>query len=249
MSVGSLNIGFGYFSRVFSFRKVCFFLILSNLFLFSCKAEKYPDGVPESATYDKRQNIYTHYKEGVMYQYFKDGNLYQKCEVDSAKVLDGYCEFFLRSTGQKISWGHFKKGQRHGEWVWAFEDGSVYIRQNFEYGKKKDFWLPLEIWGNDHGPYFRYYPDGSLDEKGSFDTGLKSGDWKKYYPDGSLEYSGSYKKGKRTGSWILFYPNGVKEAEEKYSSEGSLVLRKTYYPNGNLWCVVDSQGRADCREP
>lgn len=220
--------------------------IISNA---HCKADRIPPGIPDGAYYDKKRNIYSVQVENLSLQYFQDGNLYQKCTVNEQSVLDGPCEYFLRSTGERISWGNFQDGQRHGEWVWTFEDGSVYLKQNFTYGKKKDFWLPVEIWGNEDGAYFRYYPDGSLEEKGFFDTGLKSGDWKKYYLDGSLEYSGSYSAGKRTGSWKMFYPNGNLEAEEEYDSQGKLIYRKTYYPNGNLWCEVLGSGEVNCKEP
>ncbi|MCC5816384.1 MAG: hypothetical protein JJT78_16665, partial [Leptospira sp.] len=55
--------------------------------------------------------------------------------------------------------------------------------------------------------------------------------------------------GKRVGSWKHYYPNGKLEASEDYDKEGKLINRTTYYPNGKIWCVVDSKLTKKCKEP
>ncbi|MCC5815913.1 MAG: hypothetical protein JJT78_14255, partial [Leptospira sp.] len=142
-------------------------LIAIILFTFIyCKADGIPPNIPQGAHYNKRTNLYQKVADGVSYSYFKDGKLYEKCEVNEMGKLHGLCENFLQSTGQKISWGIFQNGQRDGEWVWTFEDGSIFLKQEFTYGKKKDFWIPVEEWGNEDGNYSRFYPDGRLEEVG-----------------------------------------------------------------------------------
>lgn len=228
--------------------------IYSILFFFafalsSCRSEAKPDTVPEDATYNRKTNLYSVTVNQVQYQYYQDGKLYSKCHINESHQRHGLCESFLHSTGKRISWGKFEKGQRDGEWVWTFEDGSPYVVQDFTYGKKKSFWIPVEEWGNDDGKYVRYYFDGKVEEKGSYDSGIKTGTWMKYFPDQKLEYRGRYQNGSKVGSWQYFYPSGIQEAEEKYTSEGKLLSRITYYPNGNLWCRNQPNQELNCKEP
>jgi antitoxin component YwqK of YwqJK toxin-antitoxin module len=229
------------------FLSILIFLLI--FFVSFCKSEKRPEGVPNTALYDRKTNMYSVTLDLVQYKYYRDGKLYSRCEVNESGQLHGMCEAFLHSTGQKISWGNFLNGQRHGEWTWAFEDGSPYVVQNFAYGKKKSFWIPVEIWGNDDGPYARYYFTGDVEEKGFFDSGYKTGKWVKYYPNRTVEYRGNYLNGSKVGAWQYFYPNGSQEAMEEYTKEGKLIFRNTYYPNGNLWCKNQPNEKLECREP
>jgi antitoxin component YwqK of YwqJK toxin-antitoxin module len=226
--------------------KILCFSLLSLILFSNCKSEGIPKGMPENAKFERKKNIYTASDNLFNYIYYSNGDLYEKCEINEEKKLDGHCESFLIGNGRKIAWGNFQKGQRHGEWTWTFPDGKPYVVQNFTYGKKKEFWLPVEIWGNEDGPYKRFFANGKLEEEGYFDTGLRSGNWKKFYPDGQLEYSGSYLKSKKVSNWIFYYPNGVLESKEKYNANGILVNRITYYPNGKLWCTINPPSSPIC---
>ncbi|WCL48707.1 toxin-antitoxin system YwqK family antitoxin [Leptospira sp. GIMC2001] len=218
-------------------------------FFLSCRSEGIPAGVPENANYDRKTNVFSIKRDGYMFQYYKTGELYSKCKVNENGALDGLCENFLKDNQIRISWGNFQNGQRHGTWTWTFPDGSNYVVQNFTYGKKREFWIPVEIWGNEDGEYMRFYPTGKIEEKGFYDSGYKSGSWQKFYNDGKLEYRGSYLKGKKVGGWEYFYPQGSQEAMEEYDSTGKLILRYTYYPNGNLWCKIRPEKLQECFEP
>jgi antitoxin component YwqK of YwqJK toxin-antitoxin module len=169
--------------------------------------------------------------------------------VNKEGKYHGFFESFSRKDGRRISWGNFKNGQRDGEWTWTFEDGTPYIVQSFAYGKKKAFWLPAESWGNEHGEYKRFFYNGKLEEKGNYDSGLKDGSWIKYHPNGKLEYRGQYLDGKKTGGWEYYYPSGIQEAMEEFDKSGNLVVRLTYYPNGDLWCKVVGKNSAICKDP
>lgn len=226
-----------------------FVLIFIVISILRCKADGLPENLPPGVKYDKRTNLYSIRKDGEVFKYYKDGKLYERCEINDSGKLHGLCETFLHSSGDRIAWGNFKNGQRDGEWIWTFEDGSIFLKQNYTYGKKKDFWIPVEEWGNEDGAYQRFYATGKLEEKGFYSSGNRSGNWVKYYPNGTLEYIGSFREGKRVGSWKHYYPGGNLEAEEEYNPKGELILRKTYYPNGLLWCVVDSSLQAKCSEP
>lgn len=227
----------------------CTYILLAFI-LFSqhnCKANELPPGIPEGAKFDRKKNLYTASDEEFKYVYYSNGSLYEKCEYNEpSSQLDGRCEAYLMNTDQIISYGNFKNGRRDGLWTWTFPNGQNYVVQNFVYGKKKEFWIPVEIWGNENGPYKRYYPNGNLDEEGSFDTGEKSGYWKKYYPNGSLEYSGNYLKSKKILEWKYNYPNGKLEAKESYDQVGELLERTTYYPSGDVWCISKSSKQVIC---
>jgi antitoxin component YwqK of YwqJK toxin-antitoxin module len=232
-----------------SSKSIYFTIIFFVFLLISCRSEEKPEGVPEGALYNRKTNLYSLTEGQVQYQYYKDGKLYSRCLISESQKRNGLCESFLHSTGTRISWGNFQNGQRDGEWVWTFEDGTPYVVQEFTYGKKKSFWIPVEEWGNDDGQYVRYYYDGKVEEKGYYDSGIKTGDWIKYFPDQKLEYKGSYLNGSKVGLWQYFYPNGSKEAIEKYSQDGKFISRITYYPNGNLWCSSQSNHQWKCKEP
>jgi antitoxin component YwqK of YwqJK toxin-antitoxin module len=228
---------------LYTILSISFFLFL---FLLNCKSEGMPKGLPANAKFERKKNIYIASDEHYNYIFYSNGDLYEKCEINLEKKLNGHCESFLIGNGSKIAWGNFLKGQRNGEWTWTFPDGKPYVVQNFTYGKKKEFWLPIEIWGNEDGPYKRFFPSGKLEEEGYFDTGLRSGNWKKFYPNGQIEYSGSYLKSKKIRDWTFYYPNGILESKEKYNTNGILVSRITYYPNGELWCKINSNSSPIC---
>lgn len=220
-----------------------------SLGLVGCKSDSIPPGVPQGASYDRKTNLYSHQAEGFAYRYNKQGKMIDKTQVNEGGQFHGIYEAYLQTDGKKITWGTFEKGQRHGTWTWTFENGSPYVVQNFTYGKKRSFWIPTELWGNEDGLYQRFYPDGKVEEQGFFNAGYRDGDWVKYYPDKKLEYAGRYKSGKKVGAWSYYYPNGGQEAMEDYTADGKLVFRATYYPNGKTWCLVKLGQAPQCMEP
>ncbi len=216
----------------------CIFVLkLGMVFAFTgCRSENLPESIPPGASYDRKKNLYQIIKNGKQLKYYKDGSLYEVCEVNKFRVRDGYCEGFL--NGVRIHWGNFKNGQRDGLWVWTFENGAIYVRQNYRQGSKKEFWIPVEEWGNEDGLYERFFPNGRLEEKGFFKSGYRTGNWVRYYPSGQIEYLGSYSEGKRVNEWFYYYPNGKTEALEKFTKDGELIERITFYPDGQKWCHI-----------
>lgn len=116
--------------------------------------------------------------------------------------------------------------------------------------KKKDF--------AKHGTYFKYYPNGKVEEQAEFvndtlqgqrilfydagDTlivehyqkGIFQGPYRSYYANGVLESEGNYRSGEMDGQWHFFYKNKqVKEVVEFANNEenGPFV---EYHENGKL---------------
>lgn len=76
--------------------------------------------------------------------------------------------------------------------------------------------------GNITGEYITYYENGNIEEKGSFDNGLKKGKWITYYENGQINKKDSYNEnGKLTGPFEYYFENGQ-------------TFQKGNYHNGNL---------------
>lgn len=222
-------------------------IIISILFLTYCSLESnYPQGVPKSARFDKRKNLYIHTENGYQKIYTSEGKLYSECELDDVMREHGLCKTFLPTTGAVLSIGRYVHGERDGEWIWNFPNGNLYYKLNFSHEKKRKVWIETNLLGNEHGAYFRYYPNGQLEEQGFYDTGLKTGKWKKFYYNGKLEYEGEYLKDKKILYWKYYYPNGKLEMEEKFTNDGNFLFRKTYFPNGKLNCISELSKESKC---
>lgn len=86
----------------------------------------------------------THYANGqpvfrqegdMLTYYFKTG--LKKAEGHSVEgVMQGEWRFW-RETGELWQIGHFRDGEKHGEWVRFARDGSVETREMFAEGKAK----------------------------------------------------------------------------------------------------------------
>jgi len=215
--------------------KIIIFIILLT---YCISEQQSPKGISPTAVYDKKRNLYILVENGVRKQFTEKGQLYSECEVDSQGREHGICKTFLPETGQVLSEGRYINGERDGVWIWNFPDGKPYYKLSFSHKKKRKVWLETNLLGNEHGEYFRFYNNGKLEEKGFYDTGLKTGKWERYYLNGKLEYTGNFFQDKKILDWTYYYPNGSLEAEESFTKEGTLIQRTTYYPNGNLACVV-----------
>jgi len=55
--------------------------------------------------------------------------------------------------------------------------------------------------GKAHGEWVRYYGDGQLEHKGSYNNGEQHGYWVEYFRDGQLYYKGEYNNGNKVGMW------------------------------------------------
>ncbi len=74
-----------------------------------------------------------------------------------------------------------------------------------------------------HGKFNNISPYAKIRGVGSFNEGVKTGEWEEYYSsaDGSLErsQSGAYQFGKKVGIWSLYAKNGRRIAEGSYKDD------------------------------
>lgn len=73
-------------------------------------------------------------------------------------------------------------GNRTGEWLQYYPDGSVCLRAEYLEGK-------LE------GPFSYYHPNGRLQYEGRYHQDHRTGDWMVFNEDGSLKQIIAYKDG------------------------------------------------------
>lgn len=62
--------------------------------------------------------------------------------------------------------------------------------------------------GNRHGPYRRWYDDGTLAAQGEYEYDQKEGVWVEFHPNGALREEGQYDDGKRSGTWVTWGADG-----------------------------------------
>ncbi|BDA77899.1 hypothetical protein LPTSP3_g08290 [Leptospira kobayashii] len=224
------------------------FIMGLSFVLSPCKGKgERPKEVPESARYNRKANVYTAVIDGKEMGWFETGALVSKTEVNEFGIANGKSEKYEYQTGAVIATGEYKMMERTGIWRWSFSDGLPYYEMNFTPGvRKKQFWMSVLEWGNENGPYIRYFENGRVSERGFYDGGNRAGDWVKYYPDTKIESKGSYIADKKVSEWFYYYPDGKKEAYERFTEEGDLEYRVTYYPNGNVWCETKKTSDSVC---
>jgi antitoxin component YwqK of YwqJK toxin-antitoxin module len=222
-----------------------FFFILS-IFI-NCAKNKYPDSISTLATYDKKSNSYILIKDNIKTVWNEKGQIFSETNLDELGRENGTSKTFFPETGALLSVGNFKNGEREGIWEWYFPDGKIYYRSGYSPDKKRQVWIATNVLGNEHGTHERYYDNGKIEERGTYEFGLKVGRWEKYFKNGKQEHFGTYSSDKKIGIWVYLYPNGNKVAEEKYDENGKLINRTTFYPNGKEECIVSSDSRA-CNE-
>ncbi|WP_452223473.1 toxin-antitoxin system YwqK family antitoxin [Lacinutrix chionoecetis] len=70
-----------------------------------------------------------------------------------------------------------------------------------------------------HGNYTKYYINNQLAEKGQFDFGLKTNQWKSWFENGQVKSIKNYSNGKLNGEFVL------------YSNKGEVLTSGRYYNN------------------
>ena len=99
------------------------------------------------------------------------------------------------SQGVMVSEGEYSEGKKFNTWVW-YEDG------------KDTGWKESYINGQLNGAFYNLSPYSPNRGKGTYNEGIKTGDWKEYFilKEGSLalKQSGSYQFGKKEGIWAHY---------------------------------------------
>lgn len=222
-------------------------LILTILYI-SCVKNKYPDTVPPDAKFDKKTSSFILVKDGVRKVWNESGELFSEESLDNLGRNNGAYRSYFPSSGALLSRGSYKDGEREGIWEWYFPDGKIYYKSGYSPDRKRQVWIETNLLGNEHGIHERYYPNGQIEEKGTFEYGLKIGEWEKYYKNGKLEHRGFYRADKKIGEWVYLYHDGKSAVNELFDGDGKLISRSTFYPNGELECKISPPKNVECNK-
>lgn len=72
--------------------------------------------------------------------------------------------------------------------------------------------------GRLHGPYERFYRDGSVFGRGAYRNGAWDGPFESYYRDGTLWMEGRYEEGSLDGSYVAYAEDGTVEERGTYAA-------------------------------
>ncbi len=98
------------------------------------------------------------------------------------------------------------------------DNGELYTGRCTTYENDKKRSVQQYLNGKDYGKWVFYFPNGSVQTKGSFNKeGKRIGTWKYYHENGELSQVSRYSKnGERAGKWTQYDINGEKIGEINY---------------------------------
>ncbi|EKO32808.1 toxin-antitoxin system YwqK family antitoxin [Leptospira santarosai] len=229
---------FFFLGRISAFSLKNAIVFFSVAFSFSCVKESIPTNVPAGAKFQKESNTYVFFESGRRRVYYDNGKIYQDCPINELGQENGLCKFYSKYEDRVLAQGTFENGVRRGEWIWNFDSGNIYIRQNFGKSSRKPEVMMNGDEGNEEGLYERFYENGQVELKGNYTEGYRNGLWQKYFQDGELEYTGYYKNGLKVRTWFYYYPTHKTEAIEVFDDNGGFTSRTTYFPDGTINCEI-----------
>ncbi len=120
---------------------------------------------------------------------------------------DSTWNFYSDIDGKIIAKEDYRKGKLNGKSILFYVDS----------GK------PAEITeykqGVKEGTYLKYFPDGKTMTEGLYHNDQLHGDFTVYYNDETIEIKGRYENGRKSGNWEYFTENGKPITEEQYKLE------------------------------
>ena len=217
------------------------FLILTLFGVLFCnrlKNSPKPAGIPVDATFSRRQGLWDHTsKDGIFTQYFANGIIHVR-----GRIVNGKRDGFWKTYGMKgkilTTTGMYKNGKKDG--IWKYYDTRGRLYQKIEYKPEPirlQYYMISPDYGNENGPYARYYPDGRLEERGLYIGGYVEDRVVRYYRNGNAAMKGQYKKELKTGRWLYFYPEGGLEREEYYKKDLLHGIMKNFHQDGSVYHI------------
>ena len=133
-------------------------------------------------------------------------------------------------TNNKSMQGNYKKGRRHGKWIFYNLNGTKDSEANYELGLKSGIQRDYNAQGiliseyqmandDNNGYYRKYYPSGELKSEGWYIDDKKNGPWYEYYIDGTLMGDIYYVNGDIEGKYIDYDPDGKAMAIYNYKDD------------------------------
>lgn len=221
-------------TRLFVLSMAFFFLSLGGCD--RLKKEIPPDGVPADAVKDRVSGLWeVTTASGLYLAYYGDGALAQRGHLVGER-REGIWRSYALDGKTITASGEYRNDRR--DKVWKFYDGQGRLYLTLRYRPKpvRTFgFLVLRDYGNENGPYVRYFPDGSVEERGFFAGGYYQGPVRRDYRNGKPAMSGRYDRDKKVGRWIYYYPEGSVERIEEYRDGHLNGILTNYRPDGRIY--------------
>lgn len=196
-----------------------------------------PQGVAPEASYDRSRGLWNYtFPDGTVKTWYGDGKLAILGQKDQSGRT-GQWESYAPGDRQVVTMrGEYQNDWRVGTWEFFDDAGVLYLTVDYALEPRRTFgFISTRDYGNENGPYIRYFPDGRVEEKGNFYSGYYEGAVIRYHKSGHMALQGQYSRDNRVGTWKIFYSDGTLEREENYQ-DGVLVGRlETHYPDGSLY--------------
>jgi antitoxin component YwqK of YwqJK toxin-antitoxin module len=163
--------------------------------------KKYPNGtVMYEGTFKNNQPV------GLFRRFNNEGILISELTYSDRK--NEAAAVFYYADGLKAAEGIYLERKKEGLWrFWSATRPSYLICEESYHGDLR------------HGLSQKFYPDSTLAEKVTWDSGNRTGEWIQYYPDGSISLRAEYLAGKLEGPFSYYHPNGNLQYEGRYKDD------------------------------
>lgn len=198
-----------------------------------------PDGVPEGASYDRRNRLWVIRKDNRELAFYANGKPAYAGELKGGR-REGPWNSYAPDGKTVTTSGEYRNGRRDGTWVHRDDSGRLYVKIGYS-AEPSDPVLSAVSGetGNENGPFERYYPDGRIELTGEYRAGRFDGFFRRYGRTGRIEYEGRYSAGLKEGLWKIYdrsgslireerYQNGELEGEFRIFRDGRAVFETVY---------------------
>jgi antitoxin component YwqK of YwqJK toxin-antitoxin module len=197
-----------------------------------------PANVPEGAVRNRDINLWMYRAPDDSFRtYYSTGRLAQSGQMKAGTNQRTGTWQSYASDGERVTaTGDYLNDWRDG--LWRYFDGTEQLYLTVEYlPEPKRFFgfLAVTDYGNENGPFERYFPDGRLEERGVFWSGYYHGPIVRYHRNGNKAFEGQYETDHPVGRWRFYYPEGNLEREEYYRNGRLHGVLRNYYSDGGLY--------------
>lgn len=202
-----------------------------------------PDGIPEGASYDRRNRLWIVRSNNRELAFYANGKPAYTVELKDGRREGAYTSYAPDGITITTS-GEYRNGRRNGIWVHRDDSGRLYVKIGYSAEPSDPVLTAVSgETGNENGPFERYYPDGKIELTGKYRAGRFDGLFRRYGRSGRIEYEGRYSKGQKEGLWRIYDRSGALLREEHYHGgelEGSFRIFRS---NHIVFETVYNEGR------
>ena len=152
--------------------------------------------------------------------YYPSGDLSAKMEYvnDSVSFVIHYHE-----NGNVMGMGKFLDKQKDSTWKVFNRQGQLILKSFYEFGIANGLQQVYYPTDRSEGP-------SVVMEKYYMVNGLIDGKWQQFFKDGSIQAKGNYSEGSKSGEFVYFLEDGTIDARGSYTN--NLKHGKCYYYSG-----------------